>query len=131
MNKTILMGRATKNPELKVAQNGKAYCILSLAVDDRGNEEKPTDFFDIKCFGKGAEIIAKFVDKGAQILVSCKAKQNVYEKQDGSKVYGIDFLLEDFDLIGNKKPEEEKQETPETPAEPTEQEKANNNELPF
>lgn len=107
MNNFITMGRATKDPQLQVAKNGKAYAVLSIAVEDRGNEVKPVDFFDVKCFGKPAEIISKFVKKGNQILISCKLKQNVYEKEDGTKNYSIDFILNDFEFVGNKKEETE------------------------
>lgn len=117
MNNFISMGRATKDPQLQVAKNGKAYAVLTIAVDDRGNEQKPVDFFDIKCFGKVADIITKFVKKGNQILVSCKLKQNVYEKEDGTKNYSIDFILNDFEFVGSK-PEEAKEQE-ETPKEET------------
>ena len=126
MNSFISMGRATKDPVLQVAKNGKAYTTLSIAVDDRGNEEKPVDFFEIKCFGKPAEIITKFVRKGNQILVNCKLKQNVFEKEDGTKNYSIDFILTDFEFVGNKK--EEEAATEETPAEAATE---NKSEIPF
>lgn len=100
MNKLILKGRTTKESDLRIASNGKGYCILSVAVDDRGNEDKPTDFFDIKCFGKTAEIVSKFVGKGQEILIEAKIKQNNYEK-DGVKYYGYDFILDSFEFCGS------------------------------
>lgn len=111
MNKILFQGRATQKPELTIASNGLAYTKLTLAIDDRGNEKQPVDFFDIKAFGKVAEILCKFVDKGQILLVEAKAKQHVYEKEDGTKNYSIDFILNEFEFVGGQKKAEE------TPAE--------------
>lgn len=117
MNKILLLGRTTKQPELKIASNGSAYTIITLAVDDRGNEKQPVDFFDIKVFGKSADIICKFVGKGQGLLIEAKAKQHVYEKEDGTKVYSIDFILQGFEFVGSTPKAEGTTETEETEAE--------------
>lgn len=103
MNKLLLVGRATKKPELTIASNGQAYTKLTIAVDDRGNETKPVDFIDIKAFGKVADILNKFVEQGQILAIEAKAKQNVYEKTENGetkKIYTIDFILQEFEFVG-------------------------------
>ena len=123
MNKLLLLGRTTKQPELQISKGGQAYTTITLAVDDRGNEKKPVDFIDIKAFGKTADILSKFVDKGQCLYIEAKVKQNVYEKEDGTKNYSIDFILQEFEFVGSAPKQEEKTE------EKTEEEKTE--ELPF
>lgn len=100
MNKLLLVGRATQKPELTIASSGQAYTKLTIAVDDRGNEKKPVDFIDIKAFGKVADILNKFVEKGQMLAIEAKVKQNVYEKEDGTKNYTNDFILQEFEFVG-------------------------------
>ena len=129
MNKILLVGRATKKPLVAISKNGLAYTNITLAIDDRGNEKQPVDFIDIKAFGKVADILNKFVDKGQLLFIEAKAKQNVYEAEDGTKKYTIDFVLQEFEFLSgsNNKAEEEKKEeaTEET------KEETNKEDLPF
>jgi len=111
MNKIQFIGRSTKDLELKISSKGVAYTTISIAVDDRGNEKQPVDFFDIKAFGKVADILVKFVKKGTQLFIEAKAKQNVYEKEDGTKNYTIDFVLNEFELLGSKPNDETNEES--------------------
>ena len=138
MNKLQLIGRTTKKPELQVSKSGQAYTIITLAVDDKGNDKKLVDFIDIKAFGKVAEILNKFVDKGQQLYIEAKAKQNVYELEDGTKKYSIDFILQEFEFIGSatkaedKKAEDKKAEDKEEDEEDEEKtpNESNENDLP-
>lgn len=107
MNKILLLGRATRKPELFITKSGQAYAKLTLAIDDRGNEKQPVDFFDIKAFGKVADILNKFVEQGQILSIEAKAKQNVYEKEDGTKIYAIDFILQEFEFVGSTPKKEE------------------------
>lgn len=131
MNKLQLLGRITKQPQLQISKGGQAYTTITLAVDDRGNEKKPVDFIDIKAFGKTADILCKFTDKGQCLYIEAKVKQNVYEKEDGNKTYSIDFILQEFEFIGstpkaeNKEEEDEEEDEEETPNE------SNENNLPW
>ena len=131
MNKLQLLGRITKQPQLQISKGGQAYTTITLAVDDRGNEKKPVDFIDVKAFGKTADILCKFTDKGQCLYIEAKVKQNVYEKEDGNKTYSIDFILQEFEFVGNtpkaenKEAEDEEDEEEETPSE------SNENNLPW
>lgn len=127
MNKTQFIGRLTKDIEINVAKNGLAYGKFSLAVnrdykDEKG--ERQTDFFDFKIFGKGADILKKFTSTGDLLYVEAQARQNIYEKEDGTKNYSIDFIVNNFEFL-QQKPKEEAEAT-EAPA--VEEAK---NDLPF
>lgn len=123
MNKILLLGRTTKKPQLNISRSGQAYTTITLAIDDRGNEKKPVDFIDVKAFGKTADILNKFVEQGQILYVEAKAKQNVYEKEDGTKIYTIDFILQEFEFVGATPKKEEAE------AEATEE--AKSEDLPF
>ena len=124
MNKVQFTGRLTKDVELSVAKNGLAFGKLSLAVNrdyKDENGERATDFFDFKIFGKGADILKKFTQKGDLLYIEAQARQNVYEKEDGTKIYSIDFIVNNFEFLQQKTKEEIKPEDTEAP----------NEELPF
>lgn len=122
MNKTQFIGRLTKDVEIGIAKSGLAFGKLSLAVNrdyKDENGEKQTDFFDFKIFGKGADILHKFTQKGDLLYVEAQARQNVYEKEDGTKNYAIDFIINNFEFLQQKakdeiKPEEAQEQTPNT-----------------
>jgi len=127
MNKTQFIGRLTKDVEIGVAKNGLAFGKLSLAVNrdyKDENGERQTDFFDFKIFGKGADILHKFTQKGDLLYVEAQARQNVYEKEDGTKNYTIDFIINNFEFLQQKTKEENNAE------QATEQTQENDN-LPF
>lgn len=106
MNKTMLIGRLTKDPETRYAENGNMPITrFTMAVDRRKKGE--ADFIPCKAFGKTAEIIEKYVKKGDRLAVCGRIETGSYEGKNG-KVYTTDVIVDDFDLIGNKK--EEKQE---------------------
>ena len=128
MNKILLVGRATEKPLVVISKNGLAYTTITLAIDDRGNEKQPVDFIDVKAFGKVVDILNKFVDKGQLLFIEAKAKQNVYETEEGKKRYTIDFVLQEFEFLSgsNKAKEEKKEEATEEAKEET-----NKEDLPF
>ena len=127
MNKTQFIGRLTKDVEIGIAKSGLAFGKLSLAVNrdyKDENGEKQTDFFDFKIFGKGADILHKFTQKGDLLYVEAQARQNVYEKEDGTKNYTIDFIINNFEFL-QQKPKEENN------AEQATEKATDKDELPF
>ena len=107
MNKTILLGYVTKKPELKEYENIK-ICTFSLAVD-RGfadkDGNKQTDFINVKVFGKTAENIEKYCDKGSLLAVEGSIRTGSYEKE-GKKVYTTDVVAEKIKFYNKPKSEE-------------------------
>lgn len=97
MNSIILIGRLTKDPELKYTNNGKANTRFTLAVQ-RNKEE--TDFINCVTWEKTAENIAEYFKKGSQIAVQGAIRTGSYEK-DGRTVYTTDVWVYKFDFVGN------------------------------
>lgn len=106
MNKIILIGRITKDIELKKANSGKSVVAFTLAVNrDYKNEEGgyDADFFNCVAFEQKAETISKFVHKGDKFGIIGKLSTRNYEKPDGSKVYVTEIVVEGFEFLESKK----------------------------
>lgn len=103
MNKVILIGRLTKDPEVNfIPTNGKAVVRFSLAVT-RAYKKDEADFINCKAFGKTAETIANYITKGRQIALVGSIRTGSYEDKDGSKKYTTEVWVESFNFIGNNK----------------------------
>jgi single-strand DNA-binding protein len=107
MNSVTLLGRTTKEIELK--GNDTKYCSFNLAVN-RKTKEKETDFISCKAFGKTAEALSQYVQKGQQIAVEGRIQAGSYEKE-GTKVYTTDVIVSGFYFTDGKKDKQEGQET--------------------
>lgn len=101
MNKVIMMGRLTKDPETRTTQDGKTITRFSLAVDRRYVKEA-TDFFEMTTFGKTAEFAAKYLKKGTKILTEGTVQNNNYTNRDGQKVYGFSFVVDSIEFAESK-----------------------------
>lgn len=97
MNNIVLIGRITKDPELKYTNNGKGNTRFTLAVQRNKDE---TDFINCVAWEKTAENIAEYFKKGSQIAVQGAIRTGSYEK-DGRTVYTTDVWVYKFDFIGN------------------------------
>ena len=91
MNKVILMGRLTRDPEIRQAQTGTTIASYSLAVD-RGDKDGNTDFINCKAFGKPAEFAQKYLHKGMKILVEGRWQTGSFDGKNG-KVYTNDCIV--------------------------------------
>ena len=101
MNKVVLIGRLTKDPDLSyLPSTGKAAVRFSLAVP-RPFKKEETDFINCKAFGKIAETIATYVSKGRQIAIIGSIRTGSYEGKDGTKKYTTEVWLDSFEFIGN------------------------------
>ena len=101
MNKVILIGRLTKDPELRYAAgSGTAVCRFTLAVS-RPFKKDETDFINCIAFNKQGEAIAQYVTKGRQLAVTGSIRTGSYDGQDGVKRYTTDVIVESFEFIGN------------------------------
>lgn len=102
MNKCVLIGRLTKDPELKLlAGSGKANCRFTIAVN-REYKKDETDFINCVAWGKTAETISQYMTKGRQIAVSGSIRTGSFDKQDGTKVYTTDINVDRFEFVGGK-----------------------------
>lgn len=109
MNKVILMGRLTRNPEIRYSQNGDnqmAIARYTLAVDrrfSRGNgEQQSADFISCVAFGKSAEFAEKYLKQGTKIAVTGRIQTGSYTNKDGNKVYTTDVVVEDHEFAESK-----------------------------
>lgn len=100
MNKVILMGRLTKDPDIKYTQGDVAIARYTLAVDRRKKNE--ADFISCVVFGKGAEFAAKYLKKGTKIAVAGHIQTGAYNNKDGVKVYTTDVVVEDQEFAESK-----------------------------
>lgn len=103
MNKVIMMGRLTKDPEVKQV-NDTTLGRFSLAVDRRYKKEgeATADFFDVTAFGKLAEFVGKYLHKGTKILLEGEVQNNNYTNKDGQKVYGTRILAGSIEFAESK-----------------------------
>lgn len=107
MNKIILIGRLTKDPELTYLQNSNAtaVCKFTLAVNrPRLDKNKPqeADFINCVCFGKRAEAIQQYVSKGNQFGVTGRLQINKYVDKDNQNRWSTDVNVEDFEFLQGK-----------------------------
>lgn len=114
MNQIILMGRLTRDPEIRYSQGASPTAIASfgLAVDRRYKREGgPTaDFFNCAAFGKQAEFAERYLRKGVKILLTGRMENNDYTNRDGVKVHSYQVAVESMEFAESKKATEEAQE---------------------
>lgn len=107
VNRIIIAGNVTRDPELKATQNGTPVCSFSVAVNrtytKEGVKMQDTNFFNCVAWSKAAETIAKYVKTGSLILVEGRLQNRTWEK-DGIKRYATDVIVENFQF-GPKKVE--------------------------
>lgn len=106
MNKVILMGRLTRDPEVRYTQgdNASAVARFSLAVDRRFKKEgeQTADFINCVAFGKTGEFIEKYGRKGTKFVVEGRIQTGSYTNKDGQKVYTTDVVCENLEFAESK-----------------------------
>ena len=119
MNKAVILGRLTKEPELRFSGE-IAVCKFTLAVN-REFKKDETDFINCVAFGKRAETISQYVTKGQQLCVHGSIRTGSYDAQDGTKRYTTDINVDSFTFIsgnnnqGNSEPQGQTQNNNPTP----------------
>ena len=106
MNKVILIGRVTKDIELKTTTSGKSVATFTLAVNrDYKNADGnyDADFINCVAYEQRAETISKYVRKGDKFGVIGKINTRTYDRQDGSKAYITEVIVESFEFLESKK----------------------------
>lgn len=118
MNKVILMGRPTKNPEVRYSQGEKSTAIAryTLAVDRRFKRDgdQTADFINCIAFGKSAEFAEKYFHKGTKVVVTGRIQTGSYTNKDGQKVYTTDVVVEDQEFAESKATSQQNNSTPAT-----------------
>lgn len=109
MNHLILMGRLTKDPEIRYTNGGKTVGSFSLAVDRRFKSEgqPEADFFNCVTFGKQAEFVEKYLHKGTKILLAGEIQNNNYKDQNGVQHYSMQVLINEIEFAESKRSQQE------------------------
>ncbi|MCQ2549906.1 MAG: single-stranded DNA-binding protein [Lachnospiraceae bacterium] len=108
MNKVLLMGRLTKDPDVRYTQSGEtnmAIARYSLAVDRRRKDAEgnsTADFISCIAFGKAGEFAEKYFKKGMKIAITGRIQTGSYTNKDGQKVYTTDVVIEDQEFAESK-----------------------------
>lgn len=106
MNKVILMGRLTSEPEIRytAGENGTVVARYTLAVDRKYNrDQQSADFIMCVAFGKVAEFAEKYLHKGTKIAITGRIQTGSYTNRDGVKVYTTDVVIEEHEFVESKK----------------------------
>ena len=106
MNKVVLLGRLTRDPEVRYTQNNNTMvCSFSLAVNRRFKQEgqPDADFINIVAWNKTAEFVAKYFTKGQQVAVVGRIQTRSYDDKDGRKVYVTEVVAEEVHFADSKK----------------------------
>ena len=109
MNKVVLMGRLTRDPEVRYSQgeNSMAIARYTLAVDRRGRRDntdnsQTADFISCVAFGKSAEFAEKYLHQGTKICISGRIQTGSYTNRDNQKVYTTEVIVEDQEFAESK-----------------------------
>lgn len=104
LNRVSLIGRLTKDPELKQLAGGTSVCRLSLANNrtykTNGEQREEVGFYNCIAWGKAGEILAQYVKKGKQIAIDGRLSQHSWEGIDGKKVSSVEIVIENFQFLG-------------------------------
>lgn len=109
MNRVILVGRLTRDPDVRYSSGDNAMAIArySLAVDRRarrngGDNDQTADFINIVAFGRDGEFAEKYLRKGSRILVEGRIQTGSYTNKDGQRVYTTDVVVERHEFVDSK-----------------------------
>ena len=110
MNRVILMGRLTRDPEVRYSQGERTMAIAryTLAVDRRGRRnqdgnEQTADFISCVAFGKNGEFAEKYLKQGTKIAITGRIQTGSYTNKDGNKVYTTEVVVEEQEFAESKK----------------------------
>lgn len=102
LNKIIIMGRLTRNPELRHTQGGKAVASFTLAVD-RDFDKNTTDFIDVVCWGNTADFVSSYFTKGRAAVVSGRLQIRDWTDRDGNKRKAAEVVADNVYFADSKR----------------------------
>lgn len=106
MNKVILMGNLTRDPEIRYSQgeNSLAIARFSIAVNRRFSRQgdTDTDFFNCTAFGKQAEFVEKYFKQGSRMLLTGRVQNDNYTNKNGERVYSVQIMADEIEFAERK-----------------------------
>ena len=118
LNKVIIMGRLTADPELRQTPSGISTCRFSVAVDrgykSKDTGERQTDFIRVTAWRQTAEFVSRYFSKGQMIVIEGSLRNNNYEDQNGVKHYSMDVLADSVSFAGSRNDNNYTANTPQT-----------------
>lgn len=107
LNKVLLIGNLTRDPDVRMMTNGRPVCNFGLALnrsykDAEGNRKDETTFVDVECFGPRAEAVGRFFTKGRAIFVEGRLKLDQWETKEGEKRSAIRVVLDNFEFVDSR-----------------------------
>lgn len=139
MNKVILIGNLTRDPELKTTPSGVSVAKVGLATnkkytDQQGNKQEKVEFHNIVIWQKLAETFCKYMTKGSKCLIEGELQTRKWDDKDGITRYSTEIIANNVEFLGEKKQQEEKRDVREedvAPAEIDEEEQIDIDSIPF
>lgn len=104
LNRVILIGRLTRQPELRITPGGTSVTTITLAVDRRPGQggQKETDFIDVVLFGRLADITCQYMDKGRLVAVEGRLQSRSWETKDGQKRKSWEVIADSIQFLDGK-----------------------------
>ena len=132
LNKVLLIGNLTRDPEVRMLPSGRSVCKFGLAMnrnfkDAEGNRREETTFVDVESFGPRGEALARFFTKGKPIFVEGRLKLDQWESQTGEKRSRLLVELDNWEFVGSRQdsydnqPPQQSQDVPQTQSATTEE----------
>lgn len=118
MNKAVIVGNLTRDPELRATGNGVAVCNFTVAVKRRFKGQEggvSADFIPVAAWRQQGENCAKYLTKGSRVAVSGSIQVRSYEARDGSKRYATEIVADEVEFLSAKREEETRQHRTEDP----------------
>ena len=107
LNKVLLIGNLTRDPDVRMMSNGRPVCNFGLALnrsykDGEGNREEETTFVEVESFGPRAEAVGRFFTKGRSIFIEGRLKLDQWESKEGEKRSALRVVLDSFEFVDSK-----------------------------
>jgi len=136
MNKVILIGNLTKDPELRTTPSGVSVTKVGIAtnkkwIDQQGNKQEKAEFHNVVMWRGLAETFAKYMTKGSKCLIEGELQTRKWEDKDGITRYSTEIIANNVEFLGEKKQQEEKRDIREEDVAPVEEEEINIEDIPF
>jgi len=107
LNKVLLIGNLTRDPDVRMMSNGRPVCNFGLALnrsykDGEGNRKEETTFVEVESFGPRAEAVGRFFTKGRSIFIEGRLKLDQWESKEGEKRSALRVVLDSFEFVDSK-----------------------------